>query len=104
MNLNIRFVLITTMAVVIFGAIALVPQFTRIVHKVHATPTANDVVLLSCDRDGSKIEVLLVDSSNLTVTLPAIGSDCAAGLALIQSQGFVTPPMQPMQHIPPQMP
>ncbi len=97
MNLNKRFVLITTMAVVVFAAIAFVPRFTHIVHKVRATGGTVDTVLLVCDYNsakpaGSQILIFSIESSNPGVTLPAVGSSCAAGLASIQEQGFVTPP------------
>jgi hypothetical protein len=88
MKLNKRFFLITTMAVVIFAAIALAPRFTRIPKKVHAVINTYDVALIVCDRDGSEIQVLNVTSTDSSTTLPAIGSDCGKGIALLQLQGF----------------
>jgi hypothetical protein len=76
------------MAVAIFAAIAFVPRFIRVVHNVHATAPTNDVALIACDRDGSQIQVFLVTSTDASTTLPAIGSDCGKGIALLQSQGF----------------
>ena len=88
MKLNKRFFLITTMAVVIFAAIALAPRFTHIAHKVHAITNTYDVALIACDRHDSQIQVILVTSTDSTTSLPAIGSDCGTGIALLQLQGF----------------
>jgi hypothetical protein len=83
MNLNKRFFLITTMAVVIFAAIALGPAYRRTVNA-HAKSA---VVVLTCtDAGGTGLDS--ASTSDPSVTLPTGGTPCAAALQDIISQGF----------------
>jgi hypothetical protein len=84
MTLNKRFFLITTMALVIFAAIAVGPAYRRTVSADHARSA---VVVLTCtDVDGRGLEY--ATSSDPDVTLPAADTPCATALQDIVSQGF----------------
>ena len=83
MNLNKRFFLITTMAVLILAAIAFGPAHRRIV-RAHSKSA---VVVLTCN-DHLSYGVTASSSSDPSVTLPADGTPCAVALQDIVSQDF----------------
>ena len=93
MTLNKRFLLITTMALVILAAIAFGPAYKRTFTHVRAAKPSPAVVVLECD--DAFLGLYTATSSDPSVTLPALaslpstpGASCAQALQDIVSQGF----------------
>ena len=95
-----RIFLIGALAGVAFAAIALNPLYKPFLASVHANqakaaapPKAPDVVILVCSEPGETPDpepgVISVDSTNLQITLPQSGANCAMALQSLYAQGFL---------------
>jgi len=88
MNSHKRFFLITTLAALVFAAIAVGPIFRRSVTTVGAAPPTSAVVTMRCINSSSSGGVYYVNSSDPSVTLPVSGTGCAVALEGLYAQGF----------------
>lgn len=104
MNSRKRISWIAALAATLFAGIAVGPAHKRLLMPVRANPAqasqaparvgqaAPDIVTLVCSEPGTpdaELAVIAVDSTNLQVTLPRVGNNCAQSLRNLYGQGFV---------------